>query len=41
VVPIRGVHDLDFSNAVADPDPAQLDRAAEQLREALGTTDLA
>ncbi len=41
VVPIRGVHDLDFSNAAADPDPAELDRAAELLREALGTTDLA
>lgn len=35
VVPIRGVHDLDFANAARDPDPAQLDDAAERLRAAL------
>ncbi|HMQ25662.1 MAG TPA: HIT domain-containing protein, partial [Acidimicrobiales bacterium] len=35
LVPIRGVHDLDFANAVADPDPAELDRAATVLREGL------
>jgi histidine triad (HIT) family protein len=28
VVPIWGVHDLDFSNAEQDPDPDSLDRAA-------------
>lgn len=41
VVPIRGVHDLDFSNADPDPDPADLDQAADRLRAALGTTTLA
>jgi histidine triad (HIT) family protein len=41
VVPIRGVHDLDFANAVKDPDAAQLDEAADSLRHALGTTALA
>lgn len=41
VVPIRGVHDLDFANAQRDPDPAALDQAADALRSALGTTDLA
>ena len=35
VVPMRGVHDLDFANADADPDPAALDRAAASLREGL------
>lgn len=35
VVPISGVHDLDFANAERDPDPAALDAAAEKLREAL------
>jgi histidine triad (HIT) family protein len=40
VVPIRGVHDLDFANADQDPDPDELDRAARSLREALGTTQL-
>lgn len=37
VVPIRGVHDLDFSNAQTAPDPADLDDAADRLRTALGT----
>ena len=32
VVPIRGVHDLDFANADPDPDPAALDEAADALR---------
>jgi histidine triad (HIT) family protein len=40
VVPIRGVHDLDFANAVQDPDPAGLDDAATRLRAALGTDHL-
>lgn len=35
VVPIRGVHDLDFANADQQPDPAVLDDAAERLRNAL------
>jgi histidine triad (HIT) family protein len=35
VVPIDGVHDLDFANAAADPDPAGLDAAADALRTAL------
>jgi histidine triad (HIT) family protein len=41
VVPIRGVHDLDFANAQQDPEGAALDQAADALRSALGTTDLA
>jgi histidine triad (HIT) family protein len=41
VVPIRGVHDLDFSNADQDPDPAALDHAAATLRDALGSGHLA
>jgi histidine triad (HIT) family protein len=40
VVPIRGVHDLDFANAETDPDPASLDDAAARLRDALGTGHL-
>ncbi|WP_208028543.1 HIT family protein [Rhabdothermincola sediminis] len=40
VVPIDGVHDLDFANADPAPDPAALDSAAERLREGLGTTHL-
>jgi histidine triad (HIT) family protein len=35
VVPIRGVHDLDFSNADASPDAAALDDAAQRLQDAL------
>ncbi|MCP3912103.1 MAG: HIT family protein [Actinomycetia bacterium] len=31
VVPIRGVHDLDFANAAAHPDPAELDDAAARI----------
>ena len=35
LVPIEGVHDLDFANADPDPDPAELDAAAETIRAAL------
>lgn len=35
LVPITGVHDLDFSGADPDPDPAAMDDAAERLRAAL------
>lgn len=35
VVPIDGVHDLDFANADPDPDPAALEAAAERIRAAL------
>lgn len=35
VVPMDGVHDLDFDNAATDPDPAALDAAAERIRAAL------
>ncbi|MPZ73163.1 MAG: HIT domain-containing protein [Nitriliruptorales bacterium] len=35
VVPINGVHDLDFANADTDPDPADLDAAADAIRGAL------
>lgn len=35
VVPIRGVHDLDFANADPAPDPAALDDAAERITAAL------
>ena len=35
LVPIRGVHDLDFANAETDPDPAGLDDAAEAIRAGL------
>jgi histidine triad (HIT) family protein len=40
VVPIRGVHDLDFSNADPAPDAAALDDAATRLRAVLGTEGL-
>lgn len=36
LVPIRGVHDLDFANADLSPDPGTLDDAADRLRAALG-----
>ena len=39
VIPIRGVHDLDFANADMDPDPAALDAAAEAIRESLREAD--
>lgn len=35
VVPINGVHDLDFGRAARDPDPDGLDAAAAALRAAL------
>ncbi len=35
VVPINGVHDLDFANAARDPDPAELDRARDATVAAL------
>ena len=35
VVPIRGVHDLDFGNQDPDPDPAMMDGAAETIRREL------
>ncbi|MCP3986743.1 MAG: HIT family protein [bacterium] len=35
LVPIEGLHDLDFSNADANPDPAAMDAAANKLRAAL------
>jgi histidine triad (HIT) family protein len=35
VVPIRGVHDLDFANADPSPDPAALDAAARTIRDEL------
>lgn len=36
LVPIDGVNDLDFANADMDPDPAELDAAADRIRSALG-----
>jgi histidine triad (HIT) family protein len=35
VLPIDGVHDMDFANADHDPDPATLDAAAEAIRAQL------
>ena len=35
VVPIMGLHDLDFANAEQEPDPAALDEAAEAIRAGL------
>ena len=35
LVPFHDLSQLNFANAEHDPDPAELDRAAEQLREAL------
>ena len=35
VVPIRGVHDLDFSNQDPNPDPDPMDRAAASIRSEL------
>jgi histidine triad (HIT) family protein len=35
VVPIRGVHDLDFDNQDPNPDPAKMKSAGESLREEL------
>jgi len=35
VVPIRGLHDLDFGNQDPDPDPAMMDDAADTIRREL------
>jgi len=35
LTPINSVHDLDFDNVDRSPDPADLDRAAEAITEAL------
>lgn len=35
LVPMDGVHDLDFANADTNPDPADLDEAHETIRTAL------
>ncbi|MBI3099618.1 MAG: HIT family protein [Planctomycetes bacterium] len=35
LVPIDAVHDLDFSHQERQPDPAAMDRAAGQIRDAL------
>jgi diadenosine tetraphosphate (Ap4A) HIT family hydrolase len=35
VVPIRGVHDLDFGNQDPNPDPATMDDAAQTMRREL------
>jgi histidine triad (HIT) family protein len=35
VVPIRGLHDLDFGNQDPNPDPAMMDEAAEAIRAEL------
>ena len=35
VVPIDGVHDMDFANAARDPDPEAMDRARDDLVTAL------
>jgi histidine triad (HIT) family protein len=35
VVPIRGVHDLDFGNQDPNPDPAVMDEAAATIRREL------
>ena len=35
IVPIRGLHDLDFGNQDPNPDPAMMDEAAETIRREL------
>ena len=35
VVPIRGMHDLDFGNQDPNPDPDEMDRAAASIRREL------
>lgn len=35
LVPIDGLHDMDFDNAAQDPDPAGLDLAADTIRREL------
>jgi histidine triad (HIT) family protein len=39
LVPIDGLHDLDFGNADPDPDPEELDRAAATVRAAIDALD--
>lgn len=39
LVPINNVHDLDFGNADPDPDPEELDKAAETVRAAVEALD--
>jgi histidine triad (HIT) family protein len=39
VVPINGVHDLDFDNQDPNPDPAMMAKAAESLRQELERPD--
>ncbi|HEY8379059.1 MAG TPA: HIT family protein [Nannocystis sp.] len=41
VVPIEGVHDLDFANANHNASAASLDEAAQKLREALAQLETA
>jgi histidine triad (HIT) family protein len=41
VIPMAGMADLDLANAATSPEAADLDAAADALRQALGTTDLA
>jgi diadenosine tetraphosphate (Ap4A) HIT family hydrolase len=35
VVPIRGLHDMDFGNKDPNPDPAAMDEAAATIRREL------
>jgi histidine triad (HIT) family protein len=35
LIPVDRLEDLNFENAQSDPDPAELDRAAEAIRDAL------
>jgi hypothetical protein len=35
LVPINGLHDMDFDNAAQDSNPAELDRAAGTIRRKL------
>ena len=39
VLPIDGIEDLNFENAAEDPDPAELDRAADVIRRELQELD--
>ena len=38
LVPIDGLHDLDFSRQDKNPDPAMMDDAAERIRRQLGSS---
>lgn len=35
LIPVDRLEDLNFENAQSDPDPAELDRSAEDIRDAL------